>query len=388
MTLVSTTTGLWFPRPLFEYQGTVATTMRTIAAANVGLALIGNVYIDGRPSSPKTISSAGGKIHWRPGAVTFANGSTTLDIGIQDVDVATGQPVRPDGTFDVKKTLTGGTDTISANAINSTAMATGSKSIAQGDLIAVEWLMTARGGADSVVVSGYTNSNTVIQRPSDVLIGAGPTYTATISDQATAVIEFDDGTLGSFFAHPMQSGLWVDNAAETFSDSTNPDERGVIFQVPWQCKIDALGLRMITANATTSDSTLTLYSTPLGTPSSMVSKTIPAESLQNTSSGVVVIGLASEITLSPNTDYCLALRATGTTTVSIGQNTLGLQTWRTFFLGGVNTRKGTRDGGSGAFSEESPAVTHYTMAVRISAFNATGTTGGGIKIAGLGGLAG
>src|SRR5687768_973556 len=135
MALASTPTGIYFPnhgptRLLAVANG------NTLNAATDKTCLVGHVYWEGRAAS-KTISSSGGAIMFRAGAVTFANGSTTLDVGIQDVDSANGPVVRGDGTFDVKKTHQGGTDTINATAFNTISMATGSKTITHGDLVAV-----------------------------------------------------------------------------------------------------------------------------------------------------------------------------------------------------------------------------------------------------------
>ena len=51
-----------------------------------------------------------------------------------------------------------------------------------------------------------------------------------------ALITFDDGTLGWFYDAPPYLGA---NISEAFADATNPDERGMGFQVPWDCKTDA-----------------------------------------------------------------------------------------------------------------------------------------------------
>ncbi len=96
----------------------------TMDGAGESQAFIGKVFLEAGTGS-KTISSAGGKIRWRSGTVTFANAGTNFRIGIQDV-ASTGLE---DGTFDVYADLVGGTDTITGSADQLTAMETGTKTI-------------------------------------------------------------------------------------------------------------------------------------------------------------------------------------------------------------------------------------------------------------------
>ena len=60
----------------------------TIDAAVEAVHYTGQVFLEAGSGS-KTISSAGGKIHWRTsGTVTFANAGTTIRIGLQDVSTS------------------------------------------------------------------------------------------------------------------------------------------------------------------------------------------------------------------------------------------------------------------------------------------------------------
>src|SRR5262245_7617591 len=114
--------GLWMPFNLMNANQQGLSSAGALNAANLIFANIGQVYIDGSPGGTKTISAAGGgKICNMYGGVTFANGTSKIDIGIQDVSAA-GFPVAPDGTFDVKRTMTGGVDTITASAWNEIPM--------------------------------------------------------------------------------------------------------------------------------------------------------------------------------------------------------------------------------------------------------------------------
>lgn len=368
MTFVATSGGMLWPHASTTRSVTTAAlTSRVMDAADEGVAFIGHVYIDGRPASAKTISAAGGgSITFRAGAVTFANGATTLDVGIQDVGTA-GPPGEPDATFDVKRTLTGGTDTINANVNNTFAMTggTGSKSITQGDLIAITLLMTARGGADSVAIAVHNFANATM--PFSTHRTAGAWGTSGEAEPAAVIITFDDGTIATLDGLVAPGG---EQASTNWADSDNPDERGQIFQLPWDCKIDALWMDGGITDAD-SDFTLILYADPLGTPAALATVTINAATLGTAGNNQhMTFPLATEVSLTRNTDYCVALRATGTSNVRLLRMDLASAAARAFYPGGLTSNAATRDGGSGAFTEDDDR--QYMTGVRFSSLHDTG----------------
>lgn len=387
MTKVAVNAGLKFPdvidAPFFLGNA-------TLDAATEKHAHIGRLFIAGRPAGAKTLST--GTIQFRTGASTFADGATTLDIGIQDVATAAGPIAQPDGTFDVKTTLTGGAG-ITTTAWNTATMNSGSKSMTHGDMIAVVWDMTARGGADSVIVNtashyiGSAMGTAGIPTTNSYLAGAWQTtLTAGASKYPNVIIVFDDGTLG-----------WIDDAVavsvatiESYQDSTNPDEHGLIFQVPWDCSIDQLWAHAYPTNAS-SDFTLKLYSSPTSTPSLLASVTVLVENTGAANVNAVDVAglLTSEIALSKNTDYMVSVLATGTSNMSLRILTLGASAHRAQFPNGLTYKKATRNNSTGDFTAEAALVTIPVVGVRISSFDdGTGSGGGGIKLAGRGGLAG
>jgi hypothetical protein len=387
MTLVAVAGGLVFP---WTARPSGSSSVMVMNATGNKVALVGRCYIDGRPGSSKTLSAAGGgSITFTSGAITFANGSTTMDLGIQGVATGSGPLVQPDASFVVKRTLVGGTDTITATARNTFAMTGGSgtTNISHGDLIAIVFDMTARAGSDSVVVSStasadiYPTGAGVGIPTANLNTGGNWNNTASALRIPTALITFDDGTLGMLDG----SSPSVINSTEAFATGTNPNERGLLFQVPWDCKVDCLMYQGSVAGAT-ADGTLTLYSDPLGTPTSMTSATMLGEQ-SDTSIGWHSALLASEVSLTRNTDYCLALLATGAGNITLNIHTLGSASHRAFYTNGTNLRKGTRNGSSGAFS--TTTTTLYHMAVRISQLNDSAGGGGVMQNGGLlGGLVG
>ncbi|MGE5512374.1 MAG: hypothetical protein ACM31O_14095 [Bacteroidota bacterium] len=359
--------GLMFPtyRDLTRGDDATNLTAGTIDATGEKIAYCGRVFIDGRPASAKTLSSSGGKIHFRTGAVTFANGGTTVDIGIQDIDATVGPGPRPDGTFDVKTTLTGGVDTLSANSWITLAMATGSKSIAHGDYICIVFDMTARAGSDSIVVQG-------IQRR----IGGIP-FTNTFTGGAwsidgantigTCLIEFDDGTLATLMG-VIPGAL----GADLFGDTSNPDERGLLFRLPWDVDIEALWHAFGSNGQSTPDGTLTLYEDPLGTPSALETFPLTAEADIN---GVAFLPLDVAVSLARDTDYCLAMKGTATAGVRMPRFQFANAAYRRFISNGLNLRLGSRNNLSGAFTEDATIIP--VMGVVISAFDDGAGAGGG-----------
>src|SRR3990172_6421351 len=150
--------------PLIMYNGYGQTSSGTLDAAGEKIVFIGRMYLEGGPGS-KTISSAGGKIDWRTSAVTWATPGSALRVGIADVDLTKGPPGRDDGTFDVRKDLVQGTDSLASNTWVSTAMDTGTKTIAHGDLVAIVFELTATLGVDSVQVAKTNNNNISYMMP-------------------------------------------------------------------------------------------------------------------------------------------------------------------------------------------------------------------------------
>src|SRR3990172_9084696 len=179
--------------PLITYNSYGQTSSGTLDAVGEKINFIGRVYLEGGPGS-KTISSAGGKIDWRTATVTWATPGSTLRVGIADVDLTNGPPGRDDGTFDVRKDLVQGTDSLASNTWVSTAMATGTKTIEHGDLVSIVFELTATLGVDVVTVNKVNNNNVSYNMPF-VSTFLGGVWASGIGTPC-AVITFDDATLG------------------------------------------------------------------------------------------------------------------------------------------------------------------------------------------------
>jgi hypothetical protein len=373
--------GLWFPYTPTIWSST-GTTGAALASTNAACAWVGQLYIAGRAAS-KTISSSGGKIFWFSTVGvgdTWANAGSALSIGIQGVDLTTGNSVRPNGTYGAVANLTGGDGNIVNGGWNSTTITSGTSTLNHGDWVAITWDMTARAGSDSVHVTGLGHSQ--VSFNGFVTGTVGGSWSGSFSIFPRAYIQFDDGTLGIVTMGCDQ--IYVPgeiSSSESFNTGTTPKERGMLFQVPWACKIDAIYVSRGTGNNAAADLTLNIYDTPLGTPSSIWSLSVNAESTETSGDNMTIL-LGTEVSLSANHDYCLAILPSSSTNVTFDTRSLHDTNLRNFLPGGTNIRKGTRN--SGSFSAESPATTLYNCAVRISQVHDTNVSsiGGGKAIGG------
>lgn len=372
MTLVSISNRFYWPFGGVNgsYGNPATNSIVNLNAATDKYCMYGRIYIDGRPTIAKTLST--GTIEWRTAAVTFASGSTTIDIGIQDVTTGAGPIAQPDGGFDVKTTLTGGGGGITANAWQTTTMTSGSKSITHGDLIAVVWEIVTFGGADSIIISnnqqplwstpGQPGTNTFD-------VGAWQTtQTLGAGRWPLLIITFDDGTKAiidsAFPATTVNS--------ETFQDSSNPDERGMIFQVPFNCMMDCIWASLSVTDAN-SDFTLKVYrdATGLwnGSETSVTTLNVLAQQWGLVSASApkfTTFPLATEFSIDKNIDYAVTVRATGSSNTILAAAQLANTAHRVVIPGGTTLKKLSRQNDAGAFTIESPATTMDIVGIGIS----------------------
>lgn len=320
-------------------------------AAGESNTYIGKVFLEGATGS-KVISGAGaGKIRWRTGSVTFADAGTNVRVGIQDVGV----DGKEDGTFDVYADLVGGTDTISASANQLTTMETGTKTITHGDTIAVSIEMTAKGGSDTVTVTGFITSFGVNNHNSNFPYktfdsGSGPSKSGNGIIGCT--IEFDDGTLGWIEPVALIQGWTSSPPTKTVNTGTTPDEIAAVFQVPFECRISG-GYMYVGSIASTDNFEIVLYSDPLGTP--VVEQTVTVD--PDFTGGMVTalpyyVTFTAE-TLSPNTWYALAVRPTTANSITVGYLDFetGNDDYKKVLPFGTNVKLAGRSDQTGAFVE-------------------------------------
>ena len=374
MAIQSQLRGVSYPDFLLEStSASILSGLTALNAAGHKAAFVGRLVIDGRATN-KTLSAAGGgSIVHRIHSLTWADGSTALSVGLQGVDLTTGNPVRPSGSFDVSRSLVPGVDALSTG-MNSISMTggSGSKTLSHGDWVAIVFDMTARAGSDAVAI-GVVQYGAVNTSPP--LLNTG-SWSGISNMYALVGIIFDDGTRAVLDG---SMPLLVSQTAENFSDATNPDERGMSFEVPWDCKIDAIH-GMFAGTAAAGDFELQIYQDPFGTPTSILpggtALAVNAEMLRSYVAQRSIWPLVGEIALTRNTRYAVTMKALGASNSTIGLAcTLENAAWKKFWFGGENASKVTRNNGSGAFTETTDVI--YQMSVRISGFVDTDGGGGG-----------
>lgn len=325
--------------PQAQFPNSVAVSSTTIDAVGESAAGIGHVLLSTGPGTSKTISSAGGKLYFRTGSVTFADAGTTVRVGIQDVGAAGLE----DGTYDVHDDLVGGTDTITGSAVNSAAMSSGTKTITHGDQVAVVIEMTARGGTDSVQIARSNNSALMPYGTADT--GAGPTL-VTMAPFIT--IEFDDGTLGWL---GMSSWAAVTENSAQFDSGDTPDEYALVFRLPF--KAAALGLyAQLASVAAGDDFEVILYSAPLGTP--VAERTLAQDMSLAALGNHFDRAFTSAFTLEANTDYAIAIRPSTANGLSYTRVNFGSGNGvlRKVTMLGTNWSQYSRSNQTGAFGSQ------------------------------------
>jgi hypothetical protein len=242
---------------LLGTRGLLAVRSTTMDAANEAVHFIGRAVTSDRGSHTLNTS---GSIGWRTGGSTFASGTTVVKVGVGSVDAATGPAARAVNvadviTSDVVASFTGGAGGITTNAWQTSTPTSGSKVIANGDLVAITIQMTARGGADSVLASTM-NAGGALHRPI-VTDFTGGTYSVPVA-LPNAIIAFADGA----YAWIEGSDIFSTLTTRTWNSGSATKEYGQLYNFPFPLRIvGAYG--WIDPDA---DCDVVLYSDPLGTP--------------------------------------------------------------------------------------------------------------------------
>ena len=225
MTLVATQ-GVWMPAPP-PNAGVPAFSSVVIDAATEKFAWIGQVFNKDRTSKNIT------KVGFLPGAITSAGGST-MRLSLQNVDTATGQPARPDGTQDQTVDFLASAPT--ASTWYKTAALSATRTVTYGEWVAVVLEFQSFAGADVFNVQNHFLNSSAQNLNSGVCVAyIGAPAWAQQTQIPNIVFEFDDGTFGTF--DEMAFPASVINT-HTFATGSTPDEVALRFTVPFKCKVD------------------------------------------------------------------------------------------------------------------------------------------------------
>ncbi len=154
----------------------------------------------------------------------------------------------------------------------------------------------------------WATLSAVANRPGSNVFLAGAWGAGAQADLPLAYLTFDDGSLGVFYSADYLPFATL--TSEAFSDSTNPDERGLLFQVPWTCKAEGARLYCQSAGVSTADYEIRIYADPLGTPSLLATVAVEGGQLSNQGNAVNIL-FPAKVDLTRNTDYAMVVKATG-----------------------------------------------------------------------------
>lgn len=344
-------------------------TIGTIDATNEAVYTIGRViWEDGASHTVDTSGSS--KIEFSLGTVTFANAGTTAVVGIADADQTTGPVLRPVNssdvfTADVSASLTGGGGGLTSGSWNSITPTSGTKTIANGAEVAVFIQLTARGGADSVVVSGLTAALSMRYPSSGTFLGGTYGQSSLI---ATWVLIASDGTLGRL----EHSSPIFAYTTHTYNSTSTPNERANLFQLPFPG-------RVIGFNASIDpDSAFAIhhYSDPLGaSPVSTTNRAFDPNVMGAATQGVIRGYFSTPYDFAANEVWAIAVTPSSTSNISAYSYRLDKASFRGLLLGtghyGVS-----RSSSTAAFSDGDSGTRIFHIGAIISAFD-DGTGSGG-----------
>ena len=332
--------------------GGAALSTVTLNATGETMHQVGEIYFaGGYTSASKTISAAGGgKIIWASGAVTFANAGTTFKVGIEDVS-AVSNPAQGDGTLDVYTSFTGGGGGITASAVQTSTMTSGTKSLTWGQQVAITFEMTAMAGADSVAV-GHSNpargqATWGFPMCSD---NTGGSYARTSSAFPNAIIQFDDGTygyiVGTQFVPATSSNL-------AFAlDTGTADEYGNIYNLRVARSIIGFVIDGYPQTSAAADAEVILYSDPLGTPVAERAYTWDATISQGSTSGEKMGLFSTPYRYLPGVPIMISVRATvNAQSVRLYYNNMPTEAVGNIFGYGQYCYAARRLNNSGAFAD-------------------------------------
>jgi hypothetical protein len=370
LTYATAEQGMIWPPYLYMLESTAINTASSAALDVTGDKVAQMGFLHWEDGGSHTVSAAGGgAIEFRTGAVTFSDAGTNFRVGLQDVDLTTGGLApRSDGTYDVSADFAGGGGGITANAwqVKSMTGGSGSKTMAEGALVAVMQEMQARAGADSVVIG---TASSLGQNPVPVVnefIDAAWTKTGNVVFHSPrCLIMADDGTYGRINPLPPMSTY---RAILAFNSGSSPDERGMMFRVPWLCKGREVAAA-VAPSATTADYEICFYSDPTGTPVLMAKAQITGETGgRGNAAEHTASMLDAQVALVPGVDYGITLRPTTANNINYAVSTLDSANARNVMSGGTTLKYITRSDNTGAFTAEATPTTMVHIGIVLDTF--------------------
>lgn len=317
------------------------------------------------------------KVHFRCGAVSI-NAASTVRVSLQTVSDTAGPPYQPDGTQDQTADIAG--SAMVANGWNITGNLSADRAVdlsadtltdSNSRWVSVVIEFQSFTAADSVVVSAVDAPTSGLGLGGGMLLNTG-TYALLATRISIVALECDDGS----FAFLRSSAPW--SAFNSVSVTSNGAIRraGVKFQVPTRRTLDSAAIMVRVPSG--SNGRLALYTGNNAT--EQVSIDIDRNAVSAFGADRLLEVMFPPVTLEPATDYRFAFIGTSATaaTVYYGDvNAAGLMDGLIF---GQQAQWTQYDGSS--WTDTATRRPHFGLG--FSAFQAQG---GGLRSAGMGGLA-
>ena len=319
--------------------------------------LVGNIVTsDGASHTIDTTGSSA--IIWRTGTTGYGTAGSEFKVGIAAVDTAAGPPARAVNvadiiTFDVSKTCSGA-GSITSVATQVSVPDTGSKTIANGDLVAVCFQFIAKGGSDIIRV--VTDTFIPMHRPVYTFGSGVGTYSHSGS-APNVIITFSDGAVGYMYGTDFN----LITTTRTWNSGSASAEYGQLFQMPFGMKISGL----YGWADPDSDFDMVLYSDPLGTPIAERAVSIDANTCTSATGRRITAPFPTPYIVKPNQQIVAAYKPGGSNISAYGklfQNAAHRvsDAYGTTGYGVVRT--------TGAFSNENNGLTNYYIGLMAGGF--------------------
>ncbi len=295
----------WYPSLPDGYNTNQSMTNSVIDATGEKVAACGNVW------TPTSGSKSIHKVGFMFGSSITKAGGSALTLSLQDVDLATGPPIQPDGTPD--QTVAIANASIAASTFLLSGALSADRSISFGDLVCVviEFDGAGRLGADSITMASITrNGANIAVYPSVSLLA--PTW-ADVPRAPIILFEFSDGTYGTLDGSFPFSAF---NTTVAYNSGSGADEYALKFTVPTSGTITGVGISATLASGANTD--IVLYS---GT-TALASVSIDQNNWTPTLSGNGFITFPAT-SVSAGTTYYIAVKPTTTNNVTLGGFTVG-----------------------------------------------------------------
>lgn len=309
--------GLYYPQPhIYLMTGFAGPGVnQVIDATGEKMAWVGQVrWFDG--DNTKAIR----KFHFAPRTVVSAGGSV-MQCSLQDVDLTTGNPARPDGVVDQSCTFS--LSTVPSDSWFTCPAFDSDRTVSRGDWVTVviEYDSGGRLGADALNFhhSPITNGPSIPGIGSMVLFQSGfwsTNFSGGAWGQSMCALEFSDGTfgcIGNSTPNAFSSGT-------NYNTSTTFDEYAMRFQMPFDCTIDG-ALMAIGSGGPGSNRgvTLNLYDASFNVLAGPI--LLDSEFSTSVLSSRFDIGFP-EVALTKNTTYYMASKANTTGNVGISRQSM------------------------------------------------------------------